>query len=71
MIPIGPAPGKTGMIVLNKKTNAYLIHDPATGKLSPILDGRTGARIISVTGKFLVCLKRDKGVSTVYRTEIR
>jgi hypothetical protein len=71
MVPIGPAPGKTGMIVLNNRINAYLIHDPVTSKLSPILDGSTGARIISVTGKFLVCLKNDNGVRTVYRAEIK
>jgi hypothetical protein len=69
LIPIGPAPGKTGMIVLGKENDFHSIHDPATGKLSPILDGKT--KIISITGRFMVCIKPDKdGAKSVYRTEI-
>jgi hypothetical protein len=70
IIPVGPAPEKTGMIVLGKKNNAYSIHDPASGKMAPILDGKT--KIISITGRFMVCVKQDdKGTKTVYRTEIK
>jgi hypothetical protein len=69
LIPIGPAPGKTGMIVIGKKNYAYSIHDPSTGKTSPILDGKT--KIISITGRFMVCVKKDQdGAKSVYRTEI-
>ena len=69
-IPIGPALSNAGMIVLGKKNYAYSIHDPVSGKLSPILDGKS--KIISVTGQFLVCVKQDaKGAKFVYLTEMK
>ncbi|MBT3200313.1 MAG: hypothetical protein HN350_10395, partial [Phycisphaerales bacterium] len=70
LIPIGPAPGKTGMIVLGKKNYSYAIHDPATGKTTSILDGKT--KIISITGRFMVGIKPDKDDKKfVYSVEIK
>jgi hypothetical protein len=70
LLPIGPVPGKAGMIVLGKENYSYSIHNPATGKTSPILDGKT--KIISITGRFMVCVKQSPdGTKFVYRSEIK
>ncbi|MCP4376025.1 MAG: hypothetical protein GY794_07620, partial [bacterium] len=71
IIPIGPAPGKAGMIILGKKKNdSYSLHDPATGKTSPLPLKK--CRIISVNGRFIVYVKQDKtGTESVYRAEIK
>jgi hypothetical protein len=58
------------MIVLGKKNYSYSIHNPASGKTSPILDGKT--KITSITGRFMVCVKQNPdGTKSVYRTEIK
>ncbi len=70
LIPVGPIPGKNGMIVKSSKGYKYSIHDPSTGKTTPIFDGKR--KIESITGRFMVCLKEDaKGSTSVYRTEIK
>ena len=70
LIPIGPVPGKAGMIVVDEKNHSYSIHNPVSGKTTPILDGKT--KIISITGRFMVCVKPGPdGKKSVYRTEIK
>jgi hypothetical protein len=69
-IPIGPAPEKAGMIVLDNKNYSYSLHDPATGKTTPLALKKS--RIISVSGRFMVYVKKDKtGTNSVYRAEIK
>jgi hypothetical protein len=70
LTPIGPAPDKAGMIIGDEKKLSYSIHNPVSGKTTPILDRKT--KIISITGRFMVCVKSSPdGTKTVYRTEIK
>ena len=69
VVPVGPAPGKSAMI-LKYKDRSCKIHYPATGKTSPLLNGKT--KLISANGRFLVYIKElEDGMACVYRAEMK
>lgn len=69
VVPIGPAPGKSAMI-LKYKDRSCKVHNAATAKTSPLLGEET--KLINANGRFLVYVKQDKdGTESVYRAEMK
>jgi hypothetical protein len=69
VLPIGPAPGKSAMI-LRYKDGSSKVHDPAANKTSPLLGD--GTKLINANGRFILYIKSDKeGIKSVYRAEIK
>ena len=69
VIPIGPAPGNSAMILIDKDRNCKL-HNPDTNKTSPLRG--TGSRLINANGRFLLYVKQDRnGKQSVYRAEMK
>jgi len=69
VIPVGPAPGKSAMILIYKDRSCK-VHNPATAKTSPLLGD--GTRLINANGRFLLYVKPDKnGKQSVYRAEMK
>ena len=69
-VPIGPAPGKSEMILMNREKGSCWVHNTATGKDSPLPGGI--ARLINADGRFILYVKQDKdSAKSVYRAEMK
>jgi len=69
-VPIGPAPGKSAMILKYRKNGRCKVHNTATAKTPPLLG--EGTKLINANGRFLLYVKQDKdGTKSVYRAEMK
>lgn len=68
VVPVGPAPGKSTVVLMGSGSGGTCIHDAAAEKMSPLPE----VRFINAQGRFLVYVRQDKdGKKSVYRAEIK
>ena len=70
VVPVGPGPGKSAMVLGGLGSGGACIHDAAAEKMFPLLG--EGKRLINAQGRFLLYVKQDKdGKKSVYRAMIK
>ena len=68
VVPVGPGPGKSAVVLAGPGSGGACIHDAAAEKISPLPE----VRFINAQGRFLLYVKQAKdGAKAVYRAEVR